>query len=351
MNFVVTGGGSGGHIFPALAVAQHLQNRGHRVAYVGGSGGMEERLVPEVGVEFFALPAGKYNRGSLQPREAVKAAKGLLAARRLLGRLRPDAVLTTGGFAGFPFAFVAELSRIPVVILEQNATLGLANRWLAPRSRRIALAFASNLPERYRNKQVVTGMPVREKSFPTAQARAELGFDPNKPLLLIMGGSQGSLALNQLLPDLLRPWLAQGWQVLHQTGKAGYDETAARVAGWSGYQARDFVDAPLAWSAATAAVTRAGATTLAEAAYHAVPLLALPLPARIDGGAQESNARFYASRGAALVANQDEPETVAAALAELANESVRKQLQDSLERLSPAGATERLAKILQEVAG
>lgn len=351
MNFVVTGGGSGGHIFPALAVARHLLNEGHHVAYVGARGGMEERLVPEAGVDFFALPAGKYNRGSLQPREALKATSGLLAARRLLGRLRPDAVLTTGGFAGFPFAFVAELGRLPVVLLEQNAVMGLANRWLAPRARRIALAVDAELPPRYRGKKVVTGMPVHEERFPAAEARDRLGLEPEKPLLLIMGGSQGSLALNRLLPDLLRPWLARGWQVLHQTGKAGYDETAARVTGWRGYRVSEFVNAPLAWSAATAAVTRAGATTLAEAAFHAVPLLALPLPARIDGGAQRRNADFYAGHGAILVADQDEPQRVAAALEELAAATVREGLQTKLAPLSPAGAAGRLADLLLEVAG
>jgi len=345
----VTGGGSGGHIFPALAVAQYLQDQGHRVAYVGARGGMEEGLVPETGIEFLALPAGKYNRGALEPREAIKAINGLLAARRMLSRLRPDAVLTTGGFAGFPFAYVAELKRRPVIILEQNAVMGLANRWLAPRAWRIALAIDTELPQRYHKKKVITGMPIREERHPAIAARLQLGFDPHKPVLLIMGGSQGSLALNQLLPDLLRPWLNR-WQVLHQTGKAGYQETAAKVAGWSGYRVSEFVDAPLAWSAATAAITRAGATTLAEAAFHGVPLLALPLPASVDGGAQQRNANFYADRGAVLLADQNQPAQVSAALEILATDSAREQLQRSLASLSPAGATERLASLLLEAA-
>ncbi|WP_457637007.1 UDP-N-acetylglucosamine--N-acetylmuramyl-(pentapeptide) pyrophosphoryl-undecaprenol N-acetylglucosamine transferase [Oceanithermus sp.] len=350
MNFVVTGGGSGGHIFPAIAVARHLIDGGHRVTYVGARGGMEERLVPEAGIKFHSLPAGKYNRGTLQPSEAIKAAGGLLAARRLLGQLHPDAVLTTGGFAGFPFAFVAELARLPVVLLEQNAVMGLANRWLAPRARRIAMAIDANLPQRYQEKKVVTGMPVREERHSTSEARLKLGLDPQKPLLLVMGGSQGSLALNRLLPDLLKPWL-DDWQVLHQTGKVGFEETAAKVASWPGYRVTEFIDAPLAWSAASAAVTRAGATTLAEAAFYRVPLLALPLPASVDGGAQLRNATYYAERGAVLVADQDKPEQVAAALNKLASSPVRESLRASLASLSPEGAAERLAALLQEVAG
>ena len=350
MKITVTGGGSGGHVFPALAVAQRLIELGHEVSYVGAEGGMETRLVPEAGVPFHALPAGKYNRNTVQPREAWKALQGLLAARRLLRRLRPRAVLSTGGFAGFPLAFVAERAGVPVVLLEQNAALGLANRWLAPRARRIALAMDVSLPRRLAYKALVTGMPVREERRDPRTAKQALGFDPDRPLLLVMGGSQGSYALNHALPELFEPW-PQDWQVLHQTGERGYDETRNRVGDRPGYRVEAFVDAPTAWSAADAAVTRAGATTLAEAAFHGVPLLAVPLPQGVDGGAQEQNARFYATREAALTADQDKPGDVAAQLERLLTDAkLRERLRENLSELSPAGATERLAHLLLEVA-
>jgi len=350
VKIVVTGGGSGGHIFPALAVAQRLMELGHEVHYVGAEEGMETRIVPEAGVPFHALPAGKYNRNTFQPREAWKALRGLAAARALLVRLKPRVVLSTGGFAGFPLAFVAEIAGVPVVLLEQNATLGLANRWLAPRARRIALAMDVKLPRKLAFKALVTGMPVREERLDARAAKETLGFDPERPLLLVMGGSQGSLALNHLLPELLEPY--QGtWQVLHQTGERGLEETRSRTADRVGYRTEAFVDAVTAWSAADAAVTRAGATTLAEAAYHGVPLLAVPLPASIDGGAQEHNARFYTTREAALGADQEKPGDVAAQLERLLGDAgLRARLQANLRELSPAGATERLAHLLLEVA-
>jgi len=346
----VTGGGSGGHIFPALAVARRLIELGHEVSYVGAEGGMETRLVPEAGVPFYALPAGKYNRKTLQPREAWKALRGFVSARALLRRLRPRVVLSTGGFAGFPLAFAAENAGVPVVLLEQNAALGLANRWLAPRARRIALAMDVRLPRKLAFKALVTGMPVREERREVRTAKQALGFDPDRPLLLVMGGSQGSLALNRTLPDLLEPHL-ESWQVLHQTGERGLEAVRERVAALAGYRAEAFVDAVTAWSAADAAVTRAGATTLAEAAYHGVPLLAVPLPATVDGGAQEQNARFYATREAALAADQEKPGELAAQLERLLEDAgMRAHLQEHLAELSPAGATERLAHLLLEVA-
>jgi ribosomal protein S20 len=164
---------------------------------------METRIVPEAGVPFYALPAGKYNRRTLQPREAWKALRGLVSARALLRRLRPRVVLSTGGFAGFPLAFVAERAGVPVVLLEQNATLGLANRWLAPRARRIALAMDVSLPRKLSYKTLVTGMPVREERRDPRAAKRALGFDPDRPLLLVMGGSQGSLFLNRTVPRAL----------------------------------------------------------------------------------------------------------------------------------------------------
>ena len=350
MKIAVTGGGSGGHIFPALAVARRLIQLGHEVSYVGAEGGMETRLVPEAGVPFHALPAGKYSRNTLQPREAWKAVRGLIGARALLRRLRPRVVLSTGGFAGFPLAFAAENAGVPVVLLEQNATLGLANRWLAPRARRIALAMDVSLPRKLAFKTLVTGMPVREDRREAHAAKESLGFDPERPLLLVMGGSQGSLALNRALPDLLEPFLGD-WQVLHQTGERGFEEVHGQVTGLAGYRAEAFVDAVTAWSAADAAVTRAGATTLAEAAYHGVPLLAVPLPASVDGGAQEHNARFYATHEAILVADQEKPGEFAAQLERLLEDAgLRAHLQARLAELSPAGATERLAHLLLEVA-
>lgn len=350
MKVAVTGGGSGGHIFPALAVAQRLIELGHEVHYVGAEGGMETRIVPEAGVPFHALPAGKYNRNTLQPQEAWKALRGLVSARALLGRLKPRVVLSTGGFAGFPLAFVAGMAGVPVVLLEQNAALGLANRWLAPRARRIALAMDVRLPRKLSYKTLVTGMPVREERLEPDTAKEALGFDPKRPLLLVMGGSQGSLTLNQILPGLLEPWL-DTWQVLHQTGERGFEEARVRTEGWKGYRTAAFVDAVLAWSAADAAVTRAGATTLAEAAFHATPLLTVPLPSSIDGGAQEQNARFYATREAALAADQEKPGDVKAQLERLlADDDLRVRLQGNLRGLSPAGATERLAHLLLEVA-
>ncbi len=341
---LVTGGGSGGHLYPGLAAARALLALGLPVTYVGAQGGLEERVLPESGLPFRLIPAGKLSREALRPAEGLKLLRGLQAGWHLVRKLRPRVVLSMGGYAGFPAAFMAALGGIPLVVHEQNAKLGLANRILARLARRLALATPLGLAPHLAPKAQVVGYPVREEKHPPAQARAALGLDPKRPTLLVLGGSQGSLELNQALPPRLFPLLGE-WQVLHQCGLRWEDSLKPLEQPY--YQVRGYVDTPLAWSAADLAITRGGAGTLAEAAYHQVPVLGVPLAPSLDGGAQWANVRFYAERGAArLLASWDGFE---AELAPLLKASTRAQMRSRLAELSPAGAAQRLAQVVLEV--
>ncbi|AEB12184.1 undecaprenyldiphospho-muramoylpentapeptide beta-N-acetylglucosaminyltransferase [Marinithermus hydrothermalis] len=344
MRFVVTGGGTGGHIFPAIAVGARLAELGHEVHYVGSRTGLEARLVPKHGLRFHGLTAGKFDRTAFRPGEAFKVIRGLLEARSLLRELRPDAVLATGGYAAFPFAFVAARAGVPLVVHEQNARMGLANRWLAPHARRLALAMP--IPSAPAKAEVV-GLPVREVRHDPQEARHALGLEPDRPTLLVLGGSQGSKVLNEALPGLLEPYL-ETWQVLHQTGERWLEETQGRVR-HPHYHLAGFVDTTLAWAAAEIAITRAGAMTLAEAAYHRVPLLLVPLPPEIDSGAQRANARLYQERGAARMLDQGNWERFHDALAPLLDPARRAEMRRALATLSPEGAADRTARLVLEV--
>ncbi|GAB5601853.1 undecaprenyldiphospho-muramoylpentapeptide beta-N-acetylglucosaminyltransferase [Thermus sp. FJN-A] len=335
---LLTGGGTGGHLFPALAVAQELRRRGHEVFYLGAEGGLEARLLPASGLPHALIPAGKLDRSALRPGEAWKLLRGLGQAQALLRKNRPKAVLSTGGYAGFPGAFWGELWGVPVLLHEQNAKPGLAVRALAPLARGLALSVPVALPPWLARKARVTGYPVREVRYPQAEAKARLGFDPRKPLLLVLGGSQGSLELNENLPPLLKPL---GLAVLHQVGErwlARYrhlEEEDYRVAG--------FLDTPLAMSAADLLLSRAGAGTLAEAAFHRLPALLFPLPPSLDGGAQAANARAYREAGAAELGVYEElPRQVEAILAR------PEPYREAMDRLSPRGAAGRIADWLEE---
>uniref|UniRef100_A0A7C5REM8 UDP-N-acetylglucosamine--N-acetylmuramyl-(pentapeptide) pyrophosphoryl-undecaprenol N-acetylglucosamine transferase n=1 Tax=Thermus caliditerrae TaxID=1330700 RepID=A0A7C5REM8_9DEIN len=335
---LLTGGGTGGHLFPALAVAEELGRRGHPVFYLGAEGGLEARLLPTTSLPHALIPAGKLDRSALRPREAWKVLKGLLAARALLRRVRPKAILSTGGYAGFPGALVGELAKVPVLLHEQNAKPGLAIRLLAPLARGLALSVPTALPPWMARKARITGYPVREVRHPQAEAKARLGFDPKKPLLLVLGGSQGSLELNEKLPPLLKPL---GLPVLHQVGER-WVERYRHLEG-EAYRVAGFVDAPLAMSAADLLLARAGAGTLAEAAFHRLPALLFPLPASLDGGAQAANARTYREAGAAELGDYGHlAKQVEGLLAR------PEPYREAMARLSPEGAAKRLADWLEE---
>jgi UDP-N-acetylglucosamine--N-acetylmuramyl-(pentapeptide) pyrophosphoryl-undecaprenol N-acetylglucosamine transferase len=342
---IVTGGGTGGHLYPGLAVAKALLEAGQPVTYVGALGGLEERVLPESGLPYRIIPAGKFSRDALRPKEGIKVLRGLWAARRVVQELQPRAVLSMGGYAGFPVALVAGLQAIPMVIHEQNARLGLANRLLARLAKRVTLATPMTLPPGLAAKTQVVGYPVREEKRRRAEARLELGLDPERPTLLILGGSQGSKELNEQLPQRLYPLLGE-WQVLHQCGVRWEKELKARER--PHYFVRGFVDTVLAWSAADCAITRGGAGTMSEAAYHQVPVLGVPLSRNLDGGAQWANVGFYLERGAAR--RLESWERFEAELSALLDPSTRAQLRDRLRELSPAGAARRLAQIVLETA-
>jgi len=341
---LITGGGTGGHLYPGLAAARALLEAGEPVSYIGAMGGIEEQVLPESGLPFRIIPAGKLSRDALRPSEAWKVLRGLREARKLLGELQPKAVLTTGGYAGFPVAFMASLAGIPVVIHEQNARLGLANRWLAARARRLALTVPIRLRASLAAKSEVVGLPVREEQYPEVEARARLGLD-NIPTIFVMGGSQGSKELNDHLPERLYPLLGH-WQVIHQCGLRWVSQMKDKSR--SRYQIRGYLDTALAWSAADFAITRGGAGTLAEAAYHQVPLLIIPLPAKLDDGTQQANAGFYTERGAAL--KLDRWGEFYGRLNALLEPSTRRQMQAKLAGLSPSGAACKLAKAVLGVA-
>lgn len=335
---LITGGGTGGHLFPGLAVAEALRQRGHEVFYLGALGGLEEKVLPNSGLPHALIPAGKLDRSAFRPKEALGLLRGLRAAARLVGEVAPRAILSTGGYAGFPGAFVGGRRGIPLLVHEQNARLGLANRCLAPLARGLALSVPLDLPPRLRPKARVLGYPVREARHPKPEAKRALGFSPDRPLLLVLGGSQGSLELNERLPPLLKPL---GLPVLHQVGPRWAERY--RELEEEEYRVQGFVDTPLAMSAADLLLGRAGAGTLAEAAFHGLPAILFPLDPRLDGGAQRANALAYARAGGARLGVY---ETLA--------EDVRAILEDpepyreGMRRLSPEGAAGRIADWLEE---
>jgi UDP-N-acetylglucosamine--N-acetylmuramyl-(pentapeptide) pyrophosphoryl-undecaprenol N-acetylglucosamine transferase len=343
---VLATGGSGGHIYPALAVAAALGARGYQVHFLGQKQGMEARLARKAGLSFHGLEAGKWTRGRPDPRQALRSLWGVGQAMRLLHRLKPDVVVGFGGFAGFPALAAARVLRVPIALHESNAFPGKVTRWFAPRAALIGVCHeevAQHLPA---NAPLVQdGLPVREARVEKAVARRQLGLPETGLVTLVMGGSQGSLTLNyhvprafRALPETLREHLT----VLHSSGPRWAESVSAGVAKLSGYRVEAYVDATLGWAAADLGITRAGMSTLAEAAFHGVPLIAVPLPSAAEDH-QRMNALALQASGAGWMVEETGLGALAAVWRAMLEPETRRHAAAAALTASPEGAAERFA--------
>lgn len=344
MRVVLAAGGTGGHIYPALAVARALADRGAEVALLGQAGGMEAHIASEHDLPFHGVRAGKWDREHPDPRQGIAALAGLIDAVRVVARLRPDAVLGFGGFASFPGCVAASLLRVPLILHEGNAFPGRVTRWFQSRARIVLAAqpeVAQRLPGARRVE--VVGFPIREERPSRADARRALGLPDEDVMTLVMGGSQGSQALNELVPrayGCLRG--AERPVVLHSTGPRWVDEVREHVA-WPRYHCRAYLDATLAWSAADLAITRAGISTLAEAAFHGVPVIAVPLPTSAEDH-QRHNAAAVAAAGAGRHVEQTDADGLVSAWCALLDPAERAKASDAATARSHPGAAAAVAE-------
>jgi UDP-N-acetylglucosamine--N-acetylmuramyl-(pentapeptide) pyrophosphoryl-undecaprenol N-acetylglucosamine transferase len=299
---LLAGGGSGGHVFPALAVGDELARRGWTVSFAGSPAGMEARLAAERGLPFVALPARPV-RGKGLWAKLVALATLFSSARTARTRIREgafDLVVGTGGYASAPAVLGGRWASRPTVLIEPNAEAGLANRWASRFADAAAVAYEATAAK-LKCLVWVTGVPVRAAFFDTPPLRAD-----GKPRLLVLGGSQGSLRINRLLPQVLAALFDRlpELSVLHQCGEVHLEATleAYRDAGVDTPRLRvvSFVDnMPAAMAAVDLVVSRAGAITLAEICAAGRPSVLLPLLA--GGGHQLANAQLLADAGAASV--------------------------------------------------
>lgn len=332
-HIVIMAGGTGGHVFPGLAVADALRRRGWSVSWLGTPGGLEARVVPARDIELDTISVsglrGKGLTGWLMlPFRLLRA---VWQAWRVLGRRRPAVVLGMGGFASGPGGLAARLRRVPLVIHEQNAVAGLTNRVLARVAQRVLSGFPDSFPSG-RHAETV-GNPVRRDvvALPAPGERFEGRDGPIR--ILIMGGSQGARALNEHVPGAVRQLPRGSVEVRHQCGERWLESVTAE---WrdSGQAARVEVfieDMADAWAWADLAVCRAGALTVAELAAAGLGAVLVPFPAAVDDH-QTANAAFLEQGGAARLLPQPRLEEgeLAGILATLTEE--RERLLDMARR-------------------
>jgi UDP-N-acetylglucosamine--N-acetylmuramyl-(pentapeptide) pyrophosphoryl-undecaprenol N-acetylglucosamine transferase len=302
---VLMAGGTGGHVFPALAVAEALRDAGMTVYWLGTQAGLEARVVPAAGIEIkYIRIHGIRGKGGLSLLMApFKIILAIWQSVRILRVLRPSAVVGFGGFVSGPGGVAAWLLRIPLLIHEQNAIAGLTNRWLARLASQVMAAFPSTFPSRY--KAVHTGNPLRANIMASdRQDRSIKKVDDGALRVLVVGGSLGAKALNEVVPVALQqvPLAIEVW---HQTGQAHIEamEQAYHLARFK-VDVVDFIeDMGVAYRWADVVICRAGAITVSELAQAGVASILIPFPHAVDDH-QTANARFLSDKGGAILLPQ-----------------------------------------------
>jgi UDP-N-acetylglucosamine--N-acetylmuramyl-(pentapeptide) pyrophosphoryl-undecaprenol N-acetylglucosamine transferase len=365
IDVLIAGGGTGGHTSPGLAVAALLRERGLACAWIGSRTGVEARQVPAAGLPYHAIPTGKLRRALAWQNVvdlAVHVPAGVLRARALVKALAPRAVFATGGYVALPVVLAAASLRVPVVVHEQTAVPGLANRIGARVARLIAVTFPDSAGHFPAAKVVVTGNPLRPdlRAGSRAEAVARFGLDESLPLVYVTGGAQGAHRINRAVGATLAP-LLDGAHVIHQSGdnpetgdRAWLEAQRAALPPALGrrYTVVPWVGPELAgiYAAAALVVARAGAGTVNECCQLGVPALYIPLPGA-RGDEQTANARLVERAGGAAVLPQAEltPERLLAAIRRLlADAPRRKQMGERARTLAIPDAAERLVALLTE---
>ncbi|MCB1776841.1 MAG: undecaprenyldiphospho-muramoylpentapeptide beta-N-acetylglucosaminyltransferase [Candidatus Competibacteraceae bacterium] len=345
---LIMAGGTGGHVFPALAVAERLRMHGARVTWMGARRGLEATLVPKAGIPMEWIEVAGIRGKGLRQRllMPVMLGRALWQAGGILRRLRPAVVLGMGGFASGPGGLMARLLGIPLIVHEQNAIAGLTNRWLARMASQVFEAFPGTFPAV--RQAVAVGNPVRESIAKLAKPAERFAGREGRRRLLVLGGSQGALALNQRVPQALallredeRPevWHQAGGR-LHEAAEMAYREAGINV------RLTPFIeDMAEAYGWADLALCRAGALTIAELAAAGIGAVLVPFPFAVDDH-QTANARFLEKEDAALIVQQAEltAEQLATLLRELLSDRDRLlQMAEAARRLAKVDAAEQVA--------
>jgi UDP-N-acetylglucosamine--N-acetylmuramyl-(pentapeptide) pyrophosphoryl-undecaprenol N-acetylglucosamine transferase len=279
--FVMAGGGTGGHVMPALAVARELRTRGHAVHFIGTRRGLEAKLAPAEDFPIDFIEIGGLNRVGLRKALVTLAELpfSVWAASRMLDRDRPAAVFSTGGFVAGPVLLAALWKRVPVVVMEPNAIPGFTHRKLARFVTRALLSFPETAKWFPAGSTEVTGLPVREEFFAMAP-KPRWG----KLTVLITGGSQGSRTLNRAAQESWPLWEKSTVRLVHQTGTAAYEQLAPafRASGVEGEIAPFLDNMPASFASADIVVSRAGMSTVSELAAAGKPSILVPLPTAAD---------------------------------------------------------------------
>jgi UDP-N-acetylglucosamine--N-acetylmuramyl-(pentapeptide) pyrophosphoryl-undecaprenol N-acetylglucosamine transferase len=362
--FIISGGGTGGHIFPAISIANALKKQlpDADILFVGALGRMEMERVPAAGYPIEGLPVSGFDRKNMlrNIKVLLNLFRSLVRARQIIRRFKPDVAIGVGGYASAPTLRAAAFHGVPTVIQEQNSYAGVTNKLLAKSAKRICVAYEGM--ERFfpKDKIVLTGNPVRQDLFSVAPKTMEAyrfyNFDPNKKTILVVGGSLGARTINQSIIADLEQLSKTDVQVIWQTGKFYIEDARKAAQGFvsPGLLVTDFVSRmDLAYSIADLVVSRAGASSISELCLLAKPVILVPSPNVAEDHQTQNALALVCKDAAVMIKDVDAKEQlVNKALELIGDETALTKLSENILKLAEKDSADRIAKeILTLLAG
>jgi UDP-N-acetylglucosamine--N-acetylmuramyl-(pentapeptide) pyrophosphoryl-undecaprenol N-acetylglucosamine transferase len=358
---IIAGGGTGGHIFPAIAIAGALQKQAPDIEllFVGAKGKMEMEKIPQAGYRIEGIGIAGFNRSSLIKNVGLpfKLVRSFFEVNRIFRGFRPDAVVGVGGYSSFPVLRAAQAKRIPTFIHESNSFAGKSNILLGKKADRVFVA--SDGMEKFfpAGRIMITGNPVRSSIVENRTGRDEairfFGLDPARPTVLSTGGSLGAKGINEAIAAHLDDWRHDNIQLIWQTGKTFAPRASAVSQGRGDIWTADFIPKmETAFAAADVVISRSGAMSIAELCVVAKPVVFVPFPFAAEDH-QTENARHLVDKQAALMVkdNEAKEKLVSTAIALVKDEPQREQLRTNIGRLAVTDAADRIAKEILKVLG
>ena len=349
---VLTGGGTAGHVTPNLALLPGLKELGYEIHYIGSKNGIEKELVEKEGLPYYGISSGKLRRyfDVKNFTDPFRVMKGFHEAVKIMKQLRPDVVFSKGGFVAVPVVAAAKRCRIPAVIHESDMTPGLANRLSIPSASRVCCNFPETLSRLPAEKAVWTGCPIRKELLEgnRGEGLKFAGFSDDKPVLMMMGGSIGSVHINEVLRAIL-PELLKDFQVLHLCGKGNLDASKNEL---NGYRQLEYVskELPDLFAAADIVLSRAGANAISELLALRKPNLLVPLSLAASRGDQILNATSFEHQGYSAVLQEEKmtEETLLSAIRSLYQD--REAYRLAMEKSETRDAVNKVLSIIEECA-
>jgi len=307
-HIVLTGGGTAGHVTPNIAMIPALQEKGFKISYIGSYDGIEKKLIEEMGIPYYGISSGKLRRyfDVKNFTDPFNVIKGFFEAKKLMKKLNPDVVFSKGGFVTVPVVVAAKLSKVPAFIHESDMTPGLANKLCLPFCTKVCCNFPEAIKNLPAKKAVLTGTPIRQELLSGSKENALkfTGLTAEKPVIMIIGGSLGSVVVNNAVRKIL-PELLKEFQVIHLCGKGKVDESLKKQTGYVQYE---YIKDELAdlFALSDMIISRAGANAICEISALKKPNLLIPLSANASRGDQILNARSFERLGYSKVIEEEQ---------------------------------------------